>query len=310
MTPRPLPAPILAGVLACVLASGPALAAETGSVVKLDAATQTRLGVAVAPLAAERRAAVVTGFARVLDPSPLAQLDSDIAVAAIAAEASRAEAVRARALNAADATVSTRVAEAAEAAARGDAAKLALLRRRLGLEWGPTFQRMSDAARSRLVAGLAGGTSALVRIDVAGFAALNAASADLDLGPAGRARATILGPARTTDPRLQSTGLIGLVTGAQARLLATGFAAPASLAGGASVQGVVLPRSALLRNEGRTLVYVRKDPGSFELRAAEGGVPIPSGLFVPRGFAPGEAVVVQGASALHAAQNPPAKEEE
>ena len=72
---------------------------------------------------------------------------------------------------------------------------------------------------------------------------------------------------------------------------------------------MILPRSALLRLGGQTLVYVRKDAVSFERREALGGVSDPQGLFVIRGFTPGEAVVIEGASALHAAANPPTEAE-
>lgn len=298
-------------IIAAAFASTAAavLAAETTPLVTVDPATQARIGVATAPLAAEHRVPVVAGFARGLDPGPLAVLDGDIAVAAATAQASRAEAARARALNRADATVSTKAMEQAAAAAQADAAKLTLLRRRLGLEWGPAVQRLSDAARGRLVARLARGDAALIRIDLPGGAGADALSAQIDLGSAGTANAQILGPARTADPRLQTTGLLALVAGRQARLFGVGVAAPATLSAGSAAQGVVLPRSALLRSQGRTLVYVRKDATSFEQRRAEGGVPVPAGLFVAHGFAPGEAVVVQGASALNAAQHPAAAAE-
>jgi hypothetical protein len=107
------------GALALWLVAG---AAAAGPVVKLDPAVQKRLGVATQPLSAAQRAAKAQGFARVLDPVPLATLDSDIATAASALVASQAEAARARRLNADDQTVSRRAVDAAAAQARADAA--------------------------------------------------------------------------------------------------------------------------------------------------------------------------------------------
>ena len=290
--------------LALTLAAGAAWAAET---VKIDTAVQKRLGVATAPLAGARRSATVAGFARVVDVGPLALLDADLTAAIAAAAASRAEANRSKLLNAADATVSTKAAQAAEAQARADASRVLLLRRRLGLEWGPALARLSDASRGRLIADLAAGRSALLRIDAAA-PPLGLVAANLDLGPAGSARAVVLGPARTSDPRYQVAGVFARVSGPQALRLPLGLSVPATLTAGAPQSGVILPRSALYRAGGRTTVFIRKDAQSFEQRTVEGGVSDPGGLFAARGFAPGEAVVIEGAAALAAAASPPEPE--
>ncbi len=289
-------------VALCVAIAAPALAA--GVVLKLDAATQKRLGIATAPLAAANRGAAVRGFARAVDAVPLATLDADIAAAAAALAASQAEANRTRALNAADQTVSKKAAEAAAAQARADGAKLALLRRRLGLEWGPSIASMSEARRGRLIADLAAGRATLVRIDSAAGISTLRGVATIDVGGGASARAAILGPARVGDPRLQSTGLLALVTGPQAMALGVGAVAPASIAAGAGAQGVLIPREALLRTTGQTFAYVRRDAASFERRAVAGGISDPAGLFVTTGFRPGDSVVVKGAAQLFAAETP------
>lgn len=286
----------------CLALAAPAFAA--GAVLKIDPATQTRLAIVTAPLAAANRTASVKGFARALDAVPFATLDADIVTAASALAASQAEATRTRTLNAADQTVSKKAAEAAAAQARADAAKLALLRRRLGLEWGPSLQAFSDARRGKLIADLAAGRVTLVRIDAAsGLAALRG-TASIDLGGGQMARAAILGPARVGDPRLQSTGLLALVSGPQAMSLGVGTVAPATLSTGSGARGVMIPRAALLRTAGQTFAYVRRDAGSFERRPVVGGVSDPGGLFAPSGFRPGEAVVVKGAAQLFAAETP------
>ena len=297
----------MTAALALALMAPAAQALAEGVLLKIDAATQRRLGVTTAPLAAGRRTAAVSGFARALDPVPLATLDSDIAAAAAAAAASQAEAARTRALNAADQTVSKQVAETAQATARGDAAKLQLLRRRLGLEWGPSLA--SDARRARVISDIAAGRAALVRIDSAQGLAAQRGSVTIDLGPEGVAHAVILGPTRSGDPRLQSTGVLALVSGAQAVHFGVGTTAPASIVTGSGLEGVVLPRAALLRTAGQTFVYVRRDAASFERRAVAGALSDPKGLFAPRGFKAGEAVAVTGASQLFAAETPSKAEE-
>ena len=180
----------------------------------------------------------------------------------------------------------------------------------MGLEWGPSLAAMSDARRDQLISAVAVGRAALVRIDVAGGAAPAHGSASLDLHAQGHVQATILGPARVGDPRLQSTGLLALVQGPGAQWLATGAVAPATLSVGAAASGVVIPREALIRTGGQTFAYVRHSATDFERRPVAGGAPEPAGLFAPSGFRPGETVVISGAAKLFAAEQAPAKEEE
>ena len=292
-------------VILGLLLAGPGWAVAAPAV-QMSAATQKRIGVETAPLAVARRRATVSGFARVVDPTPLAVLDSDLAGAEAAAQASRAEAARTKGLAAADATVSLRVAQAAQAQAGADNARVTLLRRRIGLEWGPVFAR--DAGRSRLIAELVAGRAALVRIDAPTNVA-GARSAEMRLGGGDTVNIAILGPARTADPRVQTGGLIGVVRGAVAAELGVGMSAPVTLSGGATALGVVVPRGALIRTDGQTFAYVRRDATHFERRALVAPSSQPDGLFSAGGFSAGEAVVVSGASALLAAEHTPVVED-
>jgi hypothetical protein len=278
-------------------------AAEALKPVKLPVATQRKLGFRVQPLLAATRVATVAGYVKVLDPGPLALLDSDIQAAAAAAAASAAEAARTRTLNADDQAVSTKVMQAAQAQARGDAARLALLRRRVGLEWGAGLARMSDAQRAALVADLAAGRAALVRIDTAsgqGQAGLRAI--DIDFGTLGQFHGAGVGPARAADPRLMSPGLIARIGGANASVLSSGLSTPVRLTASGPVKGVVAPRAALLRSGGATWVYIRTSEESFQRKPVEGGQADPAGLFVATGLRPGEQVVTTGSAALFAAE--------
>jgi len=117
------------------------------------------------------------------------------------------------------------------------------------------------------VADIAAGRAAIVRIDAASGLAHLRGTATLDLGPSGFAHATILGPARVGDPRLQSTGLLAVVTGAQALRMGSGAVLPATIAEGAAAVGVTIPRGALLRTAGQTFAYVRRDGASFDIVA-------------------------------------------
>ncbi len=282
--------------------AGQAWAAAAGGSVIAAPQLQQRLGIRTATLSAQKRKSQIDAFAKVLDPGPLAQLDSDLMTAVAAARASRAEAVRARALNAAGGTVSAKDAEAAEAQARSDALHVTLLRKRLGLEWGPGIARLSDGRRAGLIAALAAGKAALVHVDTPSNAGqAGARTVDVDVG-ADSAHGVVLGAARQAEPRLQSSGLIVEVSGPSAILLSIGLTQSAHIDSGGPETGVVLPRAALIRYEGSVWTYVARPGDRFERRLVENGVPEKDGLFAPTGFSPGEAVVTDGAAALFAAE--------
>ena len=303
------PAVRLAAPLVMMLVLGAANAARADAddkaikPVKLPAETQVKLGLRSEPLRAETSAATLSGFVKVLDPGPLAQLDSDIDAADAAAQASQAEFERSQALNKDGQTVATKQVEAARAQARADAIKLALLRRRVGLEWGDGVARLSGRQRGQLLTDIGAGRAALVRIDTPsgeGLAGLK--TVELDLGSLGKVRATVLGTARNADPRLLSPGLIATARGPGVRSLSIGLSAPVKLTASTPVRGVVVPRAALLRSGGETWVYVRTASDTFLRKAVEQGRSGPSGLFAPEGLKAGEQVVTQGAAALFAAE--------
>lgn len=287
-----------AAALWLTLAAGPARAVG----VQLDPEVQRRLGVAIERLSAAHRSAEIDAFAKVLDPAPLAQTDSDLATARAAAVASKAQADRARALNAADGSVAVKDVEAAVAQARADALKVTLLRRQLGLAWGPGIAKMSDGARGRLVQALAAGSAALVHVDTHNNdGQAGARFVNIDIGD-NSARGVVIGPARAAEPRLQSSGLIVEVVGPSAILLSVGLTQSAHIEAKSPQTGVLAPRAAVIRFQGSDWVYVRSAAATFERRLVENPVPEADGFFVAQGLSPGDEVVVKGAAALFAAE--------
>lgn len=287
----------LTATAALWLAGGPSRAAD----VSLNPDIQRRLGVATQRLAAVRRSTEIDAFAKVLDPAPLAQMDSDLATAEAAAGASRAQADRAMAIHAADGSVAAKDVEAAVAQAREDALKVTLLHRQLSLAWGPGLARMSDGARDRLVRALADGSAALVHVDSHNNdGQAGARFVKIDVGDSS-VRGVVIGPARAAEPRLQSSGLIVEVVGAPAILLSVGLTQSAHIEASSPQTGVVLPRDAVIRFRGADWAYVRAG-GGFERRLVQSPVPEETGFFVVQGFAPGDEVVVRGAEALFAAE--------
>ena len=67
---------------------------------------------------------------------------------------------------------------------------------------------------------------------------------------------------------------------------------------GEPTKGVVLPRSAVVRQEGELWSYVRSAADKFTRRQVVHATPIEAGWFVPAGFKAGEPLVVAGAQML------------
>jgi hypothetical protein len=269
---------------------------------------QRRLAVATQRLTLTHQSDQVDAFAKVLDPEPLVQLDSDLATAIATAAASKAEAERSRVLSTPNGGVAVKDMEAAVSQARQDALKVDILRRRLGLEWGPGVARMSDVARERLVRALTAGAAALVHVDTHNNEGQRGAKfVKVDIGD-DSVRGRVIGPARAAEPRLQSSGLIVEVEGRSAILLSVGLTQSAHIEQSTPQSGVLLPRTSVIRFKGSDWAYVRVAPTTFQRRLAENPVPESDGLFVAKGFAAGDEVVVKGADALFAAElSPPAE---
>ena len=294
-----------------LLMATPAVAtAVMAEPVPVDPAVQARLQIRTAPLQAVQGAATTTtGFARVLDPSPLLALLGDTDAAAATAQASAAEAARTAAL-VKDATVSAKADETAQAQARSDAARLLQLKQRLSLEWGPYFAALPAPALQQLGADLTRAKAAIVRIDApAGAGIKGAAQAQLDFGALGQMTAKVVGVARTADLKLQSPGLIAIVTGPDAAYLSAGLTATTQLFGpsngkSADADGVLIPNNALLRQDGQIFAFVKTGAKGFDKRVVHPARLTAQGIVVTSGFHAGEIVVVQGAQALSAAGAP------
>jgi hypothetical protein len=291
---------LLAVTTALCLAGAAGRACAAG--VQVSPQIQRSLGLVTQRVTLGREALEIDAFAKVLDPAPLIQTDSDLATAVAAAQASHAQAARARALGASDHSMAAKDVEAAVSQARQDALKVSLLRRQLALAWGPGVARLGDAARSRLVADLASGAAALVHVDTHNDdGQAGARFVKVDIGD-GSVRGVVIGPARIAEPRLQSSGLIVEVRGADAMLLSVGLTQSAHIESSTRHSGVVLPRSAVVRFRGSDWAYVRTGPEVFERRLVRDPAPEEQGLFVAEGFAGGEEVVIGGAQALFAAE--------
>ena len=290
-------------VLSSLLSMPPARAATPGAFgdleVSLDPADQHRLGIVTAPLEATDAVESLEGIARILDVDGLAQLDSEITAAGAASAASAAELKRLTVLAGEDVSASRRELEAARVQAAADQSRLALAQRRLALEW-PAEETFSDGGQRRaLLDDIAHRRAALARVDLLGGSAPTGVKAFLQLErDKPPVETSLLGRAARTDPRLQAEAWVVAVRGAAAGTLQPGRIVPARVDSNVSVTGILIPRSALVRVDGGTWVYVQRDDDRFVRRQVVEPWIRGDGWVVTSGFEPGQRVVVDGAGSL------------
>jgi hypothetical protein len=246
-------------------------------------------------------------FGRVLDPTPIVTLDGDLAAAEAALAASRAEYERTQKLLAAGENTSRKIAETEEAQFRADEIKADGLRRRALVEWGAAFPARDAARRREFVEQLVTGESALIRVDLLPGDALAEQPQSARLLVLGREQQPVetqaITPAADTDPKTQAQGFI-LRVDRPPFALRPGMALTAWLELPQPPRaGFAIPRSAILRHDGRTWVYVQEEEEKFVRKAVTLDTPLPGerGWFVAAeggGIKADDLLIVAGAQAL------------
>jgi len=284
-------------------------AAEEGApgVLRLDADAARRLGLRAEAVGELDAPVEVLGYARALDPAPLAQLVLDLGAARAALDASQRERDRQQRLYRADRTSPARDLELAEAAQARDLAALSGLEARLVLEWGPGVAREPQLAE--LAGRLVGRHTTLVRVDLPLGAGPPAepeaiALAGLDGTPLGPV--SILGPAPTADPLLPARSWLAALGGDAPPPLGAALAARVRFPGPGP--RVLVPAAALLREGGEAVVFVERPDAGYERRAVTLERLAGGDWLVGAGLHAGERVVVAGAGRLLSMQVGPEEE--
>jgi hypothetical protein len=270
----------------------------------LDGEQQRAVGIVVAHPLSARTPERIEAVGLVLDATNLlSELDESIAAAA-AEHTESAELARLRALHAGGAGASLKMIDAAQAEQAKAQTQAQVAAARLALHWGPVAA-MPPAARQRVVEASTLGRSLLVRADVPGRHTVGALPSKAVLDVDGiQVPGRVLGTLReTTD--IQSVGLLIEVPNAPAGLGA-GARIPLALLT-AERKGLLLPRDALLYDEGGTYVYkqLRKKAGSAKTPYAAVKVnlllPYGDGWLV-EGVDEDDDIVVHGAGVLWSLQ--------
>jgi hypothetical protein len=266
--------------------------------IQLGPGTRERIGLQVTTLAETKLAQEVQGVGRVLDPTALAVPFYDCESARTALDVAEKEYQRVAALQRGNANASQRDFEAARATLERDRTAFDSAQVRLAAVFGPELVAHREDLAA-LVRALAGRQIAVARIDLMlGDAARPTGARVAVLGDedAETQDAVLLGPAPDTDPVTQARGFLVRIEHAP---WPPGTALVGFLAlGDRPTSGVLVPRSALVRYEGRNFVYLERPHDTIERRPVEIAQLTRDGAFVPRGLAAGEQVVVTGAQQL------------
>jgi hypothetical protein len=294
---------------------------QAGRNVRLDAGTIARLGIQTTKIQMAQNRTETTGFGVVIAFDTLAQVDSDLTTAEVAAENSAAAAARARALFSADTAISRQALETAERQAASDAAALALAQRKAVIAWGPNVPWRNARERSALLGRLSSGDAALARVTFPPNAvgdtipsSFKFERVDATKGSAGwNSGAVWSAPA---DPTVPGRSFYAIVE--RARNLLPGERLRVYLSAAKTQQGVVIPSAAVLIAEGKAWYYDDEHisppiPAApleiFTRRMLDMSQPTKEGYFVPDGMA-GQVVVIEGAGLLLARETGSSEEEE
>ncbi len=267
-------------------------------VVNMNDETQGNAGIKVATPAAAQFSQELKGYGRVLDPAPLAALATELASDQAAYAVSSNELTRLKTL-AGQGNASTRAVQAAEAAAQHDQLALQSARDRLVLSAGAAVADRGDLAA--FIQSLTSQEAALIRIDLPAGETMNSPPGGARIaalsGQSGEAE--FIGPAPGMDSQTQGRGFIFLAKTNTPRLLpgeaVTGYLKVA----GAPLDGVNIPREAVVRTEGSGWVYVLNEGGeSFTRVRISLEHPMETGWFVTGGMTDKSYIVVTGAQTL------------
>lgn len=267
---------------------------------------QARLDLRVVPAPAMRYRAQAEGTGRTVELSSLIDLAATLAADEAILEASAAAYRRAQVLHADADNASLAELQAARAQWLGARAQHDAAHARLRLLAGAFVGDLDAPARRALLQRLGAGQAVLLRADFPPGSTLARSPQVqvLRLDGTRRLPARVLGPALDANPDQPGPGLWLLVErpdwlrAGQAVAVLADAAAPAQ-------DGVHLPQGALLHRDGGLWCYVRIDAQHFERRRIDHALPLADGVFVVAAVAPGEAVVVQGAASLLAAELAP-----
>ncbi len=290
----------------------PRVSTEKGeSIINVDRATQKMSGIEVAPVKAVSYQEELRGYGTVIELQPLVDLRNSVAAAHAEVEkararleASRKEYERVKALQE-NRNISVKVFQSAEAAWRSDdasarAADIALnaVESTVRQRWGSVLAQwlLND---SKEFERLMQRQDVLLRITLPPGSALSSTPRNVRVqSPEGNlTSASLVSPAPSTDPRIQGMSLF-YIAPARATGLFPGMNVLAYLPSGSTTTGIIVPRAAVVRWQGKRWVYVKKDSDRFVRREISTEAVVKQGWVVKPDLSPNDQIVTTGAQLL------------
>jgi hypothetical protein len=280
--------------------------------ITLDAATQQQGGLRTVELQKTKHQEQLRAYGTALDLQPLVDLDNSYALAKAQVNATQARVDASRAeFEREDALFKTHTSvvtldklQAAEATFHTDEAALASAEAQLRTveetakqSWGPVLgQQLGEP--NQTFAGLVQRQYYLVQVTLPPGVLINAPSptATIQLENGQRQEIKFVSPATKTNPSIQGVSFLYTVP-ASSELL-PGMNVLAFLPQASSIDGVIVPKDAVVWWQGRAWVYVRTSPVTFARRAIATDHPLPEGDYLDKALTNGAEVVVQGAQML------------
>lgn len=279
----------------------------------LTAAIQKQNGIETTVLQAAPYQDQIRAYGTVLELGSLTTLSNNVAnaraqrdIAQAKLAASKAAFNRAQTLYRNQQNVSQAELQAAEAAFRTDQAGVAAAEAQLQSvastavqDWGPVLGK-ELAGGGPLVAQLIGRQAFLIQVSLPSGVSLMEppSAAAIQLAHGARLPIRFVSVAPRTDPKIQ--GISFLYTVAAESGVLPGMDVLVFLPNGRSVEGVVVPPSAIVWWQGRAWAYVRDSPETFVRREVSTDLPAPdrSGGYIARNVPAGAELVISGAQSL------------
>jgi membrane fusion protein, multidrug efflux system len=278
--------------------------------IRLTPAEQARAGIETITLRAARERRVIAAPGVVLDATSLVNLATGYAAAQAGLSkaendlsVSRLEYERLKALYADQQNVSAKAFQAAQGVFRNDQTSLAMARRNLEYQmaalrqsWGDTIAQWVASGNAQLER-ILNRQDTLIQVTLPPDGPQRApGEIPIELPGGQRVPAKLLSRFPRVDPRIQGASFL-YVTRTEGPL-EPGLNVIADVSAGPRIEGVVIPLSAVVWLNGEAWVYVETAANEFTRRAVEESFSVAGGLFVSKGFKPGERIVSAGAQML------------
>ena len=269
-------------------------------VVVLEPATQQNIALKTGQLEGKSLPREVKAYGQVMQAQPLVAQVAELASARTDLELATREWQRIKGLYDQNQNTSLRALQEAEAAMKRDQVAVDAIRLKLAGEWGNQLAQRNDLAN--FAKSLTTLDSALIRVHLPAGTPLDSPPVRAKItvpGLEGRSvSAGLVGPVAFVDPELQGQGFFFLLE-PNSMSLVPGAAVTAELElDGPVLTGVLVPESAIVRQEKRAWVYVQTDDTTFKRQLVKLDHPLEDGWLVTETLKPGDRIVFDGAQVL------------